>query len=48
MKYIIVDWMNNTMFNGQTFDDFEDAWEFIYQNIEDNDNDYDDVFVIPK
>ena len=28
-SYYIKDWAGNTCFNGKTFDDFEDAWGFI-------------------
>ena len=46
--FIIVDWVNNVMFDGKEFDSFDDGWAFIYENIEDKDNAYDDVFVIEK
>jgi hypothetical protein len=50
MKFIIKDWMNNTCFEGKTFDSFEDAWGFIYENDpqpEGNDDEhwFDDYFV---
>jgi hypothetical protein len=34
MKYIIKDWMGNTCFKGKTFDSFEDAWGFIYEQYD--------------
>lgn len=43
-KYIIKDWANNIMFNGKQFDDFEDAWGFIYENIPDEES-YQDIYV---
>lgn len=48
MKYIIKDWADNLMFGGREFKTFEDGWEYIYVNIPDEDNAYDDVFVVEK
>ena len=45
-KWIIVDWTNRRLFKTCIFDSFEDGWEFIYETIPDEDNSYDDVFVI--
>ena len=45
----IEDWAGNTMFNGKTFDSFDDGWAYIYENIKEEtegDGTYDDVFVI--
>lgn len=39
MKYIIKDWMNNTCFHGKEFSSFDDAWGFIY-NFHDDDEEY--------
>ncbi len=36
------------MFDGKTFEDFEDGWDYIYNNIEDKDNAYDDIFVVKE
>jgi len=46
--YIIEDWVYNIMFNGKMFNTFDDAWCFVYENIEDKDNAYDDIFVVRK
>ncbi len=55
-KHIITDWAGNEMFNGKLFDSFEDAWEYIYENVDnskyeetgnDNDNVYQEYAVIP-
>ena len=46
MKYIIEDWIGNRMFPGDTFDSFEEGWDFIYEHIPDIDNQYDDIFVV--
>ena len=53
-KYGIVSWMyhgemrDNLLFGGVTFDTFEEAWDFIYEN-DPNENDdehyYDDYYV---
>ena len=32
MKWFIQDWAGNVMWNGKTFDSFEEGWEFIYTN----------------
>ena len=47
-KWIIMDWAYNRMFVTKEFDSFEDGWDFIYENIEDVDNAYDDIFVVTK
>lgn len=46
-KFYIQDWAGNVMFDGKQFDNFEDGWAFIQENIEDVDNAYDDIFVVP-
>ena len=45
-KWIIIDWAYNRLFPKMEFESFEDGWDFIYENIEDEDNAYDDIFVI--
>lgn len=30
-KFIIKDWAGNVCFKGREFEDFEDAWGFIYE-----------------
>lgn len=47
MKYIIKDWANNIMFNGIEFDTFEDAWGYIYE-MNENEEEYEDIFVVLK
>jgi len=46
MKYIIEDWIGNRMFPEDTFDSFETGWDFIYEHIQDINNQYDDIFVV--
>ena len=45
--YIIKDWANNDMFGGAEFDSFEEGWEFIYENVL-NEEDFEDFFVVKK
>lgn len=48
MKFVIKDWANNVCFKGQEFDDFEAAWDFIYEQYPDNDGSdgtFDEYFV---
>lgn len=33
-KFIIKDWADNVCFHGKSFDDFESAWEFLYEYYE--------------
>lgn len=47
MKFIIIDWASNVLFNGKEFDDFEDAWGFLYETFPDEDE-FDDYDVIEK
>jgi hypothetical protein len=42
----IRDWANNLLFDGQTFDTFEDGWSYIYQHVADDDHAYDDYVVV--
>lgn len=47
--YIIIDWMSNRLFPEETFDSFEEGWEFIYANVEEDspdDGTYDDYYVV--
>ena len=42
----IVDWAdNNVNTGGKIFETFEDGWEWIYANVPDEDDAYDDLFV---
>jgi len=52
--FIIQDWAGNRMFPEETFETYEDAWEFIYDNVDnseydktgdENDNVYQDIYV---
>ena len=43
-KWKIVDWAGNNMFNNLTFQSFDDAWSYIFTNIPNIDNAYDEVF----
>lgn len=45
--FIIKDWMGNILFGGKEFKSFEDGWGYIYENVADEDNAYDDYFVEP-
>jgi hypothetical protein len=49
-KFIIKDWADNHLFVGQSFESFDDGWEFLYEQFPDGDNDrtFDDLFVVPK
>lgn len=49
-KFEIEDWAGNLMFDGKTFDSFEEGWSFIYENIleeYEGDGTYEDVYVVP-
>ncbi len=37
MKWLIIDWAGNIVFNGETFESFDDAEEFLCEKL---DNDY--------
>lgn len=43
-QFIIKDWADNILFNGKTFEDFEDAWGYIYETFPEED-DFEDYFV---
>jgi hypothetical protein len=52
MKYVILSWMGSVLFDGKTFDSFEEGWGFIYENVPLPDPDdpnydcwYDDFYV---
>jgi len=45
LKFIIKDWAGNIMFNSIEFDTFEEGWDYIYANVVDIDNVYEDLFV---
>ena len=54
-KFIIKDWADNHLFTDEVFDTFEDAWEHIYENVDnslfdetgdDNDNVHQEYFVM--
>jgi hypothetical protein len=56
-KFVIEDWAGNHLFKNKTFNSFEDGWDFIYTNVDnskydktgnDNDNEYQEYFVVPK
>jgi len=50
-KFIIEDWAGNRMFPDEEFETYEEGWEFIYENIQEEyegDGTYDDVYVVPK
>ena len=52
MSFIIEDWAGNVLFDGRTFETFEDAWSFIYENDpfpdDDSDNKFDDYEVVKR
>ena len=52
--WIIEDWAGNRMFPDMSFNSFDDAWDYIYENVDnskydesgnEDDNVYQDVFV---
>lgn len=45
MKFQIYDWAYNKPFGEMIFDDFEDAWGFIYETFPDEEN-FDDYMVL--
>ena len=52
-KYIIIDWANNQLRSGidglpLEFEDFEDAWDFIYNTDQFGEDDYQDLYVIEQ
>ncbi len=50
-KYIIQDWAGNHLFKDKEFDSFEEGWEFIYENVQEeteDDGTYEDLYVVNK
>lgn len=56
-KFIIQDWAGNHLFRDKVFNSFDDAWDFIYENVDNsefdetqnnNDDNYQEYFVIEK
>lgn len=45
MKFHIIDWMSNVLFGGKTFDSFDEAWGFIYEQFPDEEE-FDDYYVV--
>lgn len=45
MNWFIQDWAGNTMFNGQTFDTFEDGWSHVLQHSPEEC--WEDIYVEP-
>lgn len=43
--FTVIDWMCNPMFNGMIFKTFDDAWEYITEQIDD-DEAHQDIFVV--
>lgn len=51
MAFIVEDWAGNRIFPDKEFETFEDGWDHIYENIQEeteDDGTYDDYFVIEK
>jgi len=46
-KYIIIDWAYNHLFQDQTWDTSEEAWDFLLQNFM-NDDDLQEYNVVRK
>lgn len=46
MSYILIDWAGNRL-SEDTFETFEDGWEYIYENYE-NEEDYEDLYIVTK
>jgi len=55
-KYIIEDWAGNRLFINKVFKSYDDAWSYIYEEVDnskfdktncDNDDVYQDLFVVP-
>lgn len=56
-NFIIQDWAGNHLFKDKTFETFDDAWEFISENVDnsefeasgnDNDDNFQEYFVVEK
>lgn len=47
--YIVKDWAGNHLFKEETFNSFEEGWEFLYANVDEVDeNTFDDYFIEPN
>ena len=46
-KYIIVDWAYNHLFQDQTWDTTEEAWDFLLQKFP-NDDDLQEYYITTK
>lgn len=46
MKYGIFDYANNRCFSTEDFEDFDDAWDYVFKNVEDTNNAYSDYYVL--
>ncbi len=46
-SYVIKDQAGNIL-DTPEFETFNDGWAYIYENMTDNENEYDDYFVLPK
>lgn len=56
-KFIITDWAGNLLFKDKDFETFEEAWDFIYENVDnskydetenEDDNEYQEYYVVTK
>lgn len=43
-KFEVRDWADNLLFEGKTFDTFEDGWAYVYEHVADEE-DYQDIYV---
>jgi len=41
----LIDWTGNELTDIR-FNSFESGWEYIYENFEDTDDQYDDLFIV--
>lgn len=49
--YIIKDWAGNHLFPEETFDSFEEGWDFIHENVieeYEDDGTFDDYYVVEQ
>lgn len=44
-KYVIEDWMGNSLFTEMEFNNYQEAWDFIYENVKEEDGTYDYYYV---
>jgi hypothetical protein len=47
MNYILIDWCGNHLHPDREFDSFEDGWGFIRETYTDENDSYDDLFIVP-